>query len=856
MEVVGMDPDNNAATREQHGLVDTSVGHRSDVSKSSDRKPSTLVAPPTARQSRWAKRVAGLVIAATVGTVGTCGAWQVYRASAGTPKPALEEDPWHRGHRVLDRHGKVLRELTSSLGARGHELRREQIGDRLIAATLVSEDSEFYAHDGVDRAAIARALKQNIAHGRLVSGASTITQQLVKLLDTRGVPQARGIADKLREAARAQNLERLLGKDEILVAYMNRLPYGHGLTGPDAAAKGYFGVACSDLSWAQAAFMAVLPRAPSYLDPYRHVERVRLRQKALLRALAEAGKLTTVELQRALNEPITLQPLAHPFLAPHLVEHLRIHGILADKQVTTTSLDGGLQADVEGLTRNHLAELVAAGAQDAAVIVLDNTTGEVLTYVGSADFHDPVISGQVDMIQARRQPGSTLKPFVYAMAFENGRTAADVLADVPTRFVESHGTTYTPANYSRSFEGPISAREALAGSLNVPAVRLASEFKDGTLLDRLHRLGFASLDESAQYYGLALALGSGEVKMVELARAYLALARGGSLIDVQFTRAEGPPHGGTQVFSPEVAAMVSEVLADPLARIRGMHGRGPFVLPYPVAVKTGTSSGHRDTWAVGYTHERTVAVWVGNANGQATVNLTGASGAGPLFASVMKRAMEDVEGRQPLWDPALLASAEVCPLSGKRPGPACAEHTTRMFIHDHLPSETCSMHVHVAPAKATGHDGLPWRCSAQGGQRAALFPSEYEEWLAMYVSDGHGFEPGGPLWYPRTRVQNCQDDGDDLPQLIIREPVAGSVYNLGYVADTDKQVIEVRATVEGPEHSRPEEVVFVVDGKDIARSSWPYRAQIAATPGDHELLVRPADPSLAIRLGSVMFSVR
>ncbi|MGB1013544.1 MAG: transglycosylase domain-containing protein, partial [Nannocystaceae bacterium] len=407
------------------------------MSKSNNRTSSVLVSPPPARPSRWPKRFAGLVIAATVAIVGTCGAWQVYRASAGTPKPALEQDPWHRGHRVLDRDGNLLRELTSSLGARGHELGREQVGARLIAATLMSEDREFYKHDGVDRAAIARAVKQNIAHGRLVSGASTITQQLVKLLDTRGVPQARGISDKLREAARAQNLERLLDKDEILVAYMNRLPYGHGLTGPDAAARGYFGVASSDLSWAQAAFMAVLPRAPSFLDPYRHIERVRLRQKALLRALADAGELTSVELQRSLAEPIELQPLAHPFLAPHLVEHLRIHDLFSDGQETTTSLDSGLQADVEGLTRTHLAELVAAGAQDAAVIVLDNATGEVLTYVGSADFHDPVISGQVDMVQARRQPGSTLKPFVYAMAFENGRTAADPLADVPTRFVES-----------------------------------------------------------------------------------------------------------------------------------------------------------------------------------------------------------------------------------------------------------------------------------------------------------------------------------------------------------------------------------------------------------------------------------
>lgn len=809
------------------------------------------------KKTRWRHRLAGLAIAGTVGSVLTCGGWQVYRASAGDPETALSHDTWHRGHRVLDRHGTLLRELTSDQGARGHELTREQIGARLLKATLVSEDREFYQHDGVDRAAIFRALKQNIANRRLVSGASTITQQLVKLLDTQGVPQARGIDDKLREAARAQNLERLLEKDEILVAYMNRLPYGHGFTGPDAAAKGYFGVSANDLSWAQAAFLAVLPRAPSYLDPYRNFGRAHLRQQALLQALHRHGHLTTGEVKRALAEPIELQPLRHPFLAPHLVEHMRMqHTFDNTDQQTHTSLDAKLQADIEGLTRTHVAQLAAKGANDAAVLVIDNNTGEVLAYVGSADFHNDEIFGQVDMVQARRQPGSTLKPFVYAMAFEKGHTAADVLADVPTRFVESHGATYTPENYNRNFEGPIPAREALAGSLNIPAVRLASELQDGALLDRLHKLGFASLDQPAEHYGLALALGSGEVRMFELARAYMSLARGGSLIDLRLTKTDRPPVAGTQVFSPEVAAMISEVLADPLARIRGMHGRGPFVLPYPVAVKTGTSSGHRDTWAVGYTHERTVAVWLGNADGRPTVELTGASGAGPLFAAAMKRAMEDVEGREPLWEPSLLASAEICPMSGKRPGPACHEHATRMFIHDKLPTETCDMHAHVSPAKAVGPEGLPWKCDPQGKRRATLFAPEYDEWLAMYVADGIGPELGQSMWHPRARVRDCVVDGGDLPELSIVEPVAGAVYNVGYVTDADRQVIDVRATFLGPETERPREVVFVVNGSEKARSTWPYRAQLPATVGDHELLVRPADEQQTIRLGSVMFSVR
>lgn len=800
------------------------------------------------RARRWLLR---LSLGAAAATTVTCATWSYVRTTVGEPSERIA-DAWHTGHRVLDRDGQVLRELTSDLELRGQPLLLADVGKRLVQSTLTSEDAAFYDHHGVDRAAIARAMSQNLRHGRMVSGASTITQQLVKLLDSRGRPQARSITGKLSEAARAQNLEDVLTKDEILQEYLNRLPYGHGLVGPEAAARAYFGVASKDLSWAQAAFLAVLPRAPSYLDPYTHQDRVVLRQRALLSALHDQHHLTDLEHRRAIDEPIVLHPLAHPFLAPHLVNTLIAEDRLSPGTATLTTIDAGLQRDLEGLVRTHLASLAGRGASDAAAIVVDNTTGEVLAYVGSADFHDVSIDGQVDMARARRQPGSTLKPFVYALAFADGHTAAEMTADVETSFIEPGGT-YTPANFDRTFEGPIPLREALAGSLNIPAVRLAHEVGTTKLLALLHDLGFASLTEPADHYGLALALGSGEVELRELAAAYATLARGGAHTPLRFTATHGTlgmPQDGARVLPRSVAALVTEVLSDPLARVRGLHGRGPFSMMYPVAVKTGTSSGYRDTWTAGYTHERTVAVWLGNADSAPTVQLTGASGAGPLFADIMERSMRDVPSRAPLWDPAQLVAVDVCPLSGLPAGPACDEHVTRRFAHDHLPEGTCDLHHHVVRDQAAPA-GL--RCDPAGRGVAVLLPPAFDTWLSQRTDSP---DPFGRPWLPRTRVPGCADPAALVPTVRVSEPAPGSIYALGLAG---RQTIEIRAELaQGGEPAARDlgDVEFVVDGKVWARSAWPYKTRIPATPGDHEVLARPANQALAARLEPTQFSVR
>jgi penicillin-binding protein 1C len=816
--------------------------------------PSAAAAPPApSRRRRW-RWWAAVALAVLVGGAWLSWAalWTWLRAEVDRPREALADD-WFSGHRVLDRHGRLLRELPGEHGRRGQPLPLPQLGERIVTATRVSEDQRFFEHDGTDGLAVARAVGQNVRHGRLVSGASTITQQLVKLLDTRGEPHERTTWVKLREAARAENLDAALDKHEILEAYLHRLPYGHGLVGPEAAARGYFGVAARDLSWAQAAYLAVLPRAPSHLDPLRHPERVEPRQRALLHALHAAGELSEHDLRRALAEPVTPRAPVRPFLAPHLVQTLRAEGRLAAGPVTTTTLELPLQTDIEGLVRTHMAAMVSAGASDAAVLVIDNATAEVLAYVGSADFHDPEISGQIDMARAPRQPGSTLKPFVYALAWQAGRSPLELLPDVPTRFREGPGHTYAPHNYHGRFGGPVPARQALAESLNVPAVRLAAELPAGALLDALRRLGLRSLREPAEHYGLALALGSGEVGLRELAEAYVALARGGEHRPLR-VRLDDPLGPTTRVLDPAAAAAVTEALTDPLARARLLPpGHRPFDIGYPVALKTGTSTGHRDAWTAGYTRERTVAVWIGNADGRAMHEVTGAGGAGPLFADVMRRAMRDVPTRAPLYEPGLLEPVEVCALSGHRPGPACEHTVTRRLAAAHVPDEPCALHVHartVATPRPLG--ASPLACDPGGDVVVAVLPAAYTAWLDEHPVGAPGLDPYGTPWLAAERVPGCAPEGRRAV-LAITEPSDGAVIWSGQADD----VVVLRAELRGST-ANAGPVELVVDGEVVARTHWPYEALVELPRGDHEVharLVAQTGPA-PIETPRVRFSVR
>jgi penicillin-binding protein 1C len=763
--------------------------------------------------------------------------WRIVRACAGAPD--LSDVSWTEGTRVLARDGRLLGERPSPEGLRGRTTKIDDVSPRLVAATIASEDRRFWDHDGVDRRALLRAATSFLAHGRIVSGGSTITQQLVKRSDHRGKPRPRTVAAKLREIARAQNLEANVDKRTILEAYLNRLDYGRGLAGPESAAQGYFGLRAADLSLAQSALLAVLPRAPSALDPYRHRDRAVMRQKALLARMYDDGTITREDRDRALAEALVLRdPREHrPFVAPHVVLRDRAAGPM------TTTLDFDLQRDVEALVQSHRARIEGFGATNAAVVVVDVATGEILAEVGSASWGDTRISGAIDLVRAKRQPGSTLKPFVYARSFERGVSPMQMLADVPTDL-----GAYAPENFDGTFVGPVSAREALGGSLNVPAVRLAHDLGANELVDTLRRSGL-SLSAGAKRYGLSIALGSGEVTPRELAEAYTTLARGGEHVALR-ERATDPAATPERVFDAAAIAEIDDTLSDPIARIRGLRTRGPFELPFPTAIKTGTSTAYRDAWTAGYTHERAVVVWVGNADGSPTKKLTGSVGAGPLFFDVMKRAMRDVTTRAPLYDPALMEEADVCPLSGHRAGPACADHVHRRFIRGHAPVATCTLHQ-FAVARSAPAGEPAFRCDPQGAQRIVLLPTAFAFWLSERPLGVPGADAHGIPWFLASRVPGCAPSSGEEPRIVVVEPRDGSV--LASARDA-ADALEIAVETRGLPAAEPLEVV--VDGRIAMRLDAPYRSRMPIARGDHVVEVRPLDGQRPALLGRAQVSVR
>lgn len=538
--------------------------------------------------------------------------------------------------RLLDRNGALLREVLSDEGGRCRWVKLEDVSPHLLRATIAAEDKLFFLHRGVNVLSMLRAILQNLRHGEVVSGASTITQQLVRNL----YPGRRNVWVKFREVWLALRLERTLSKQEILVQYINRISYGNQAYGIEAASRLYLDKPSSQLSLAEAAFLAAIPRSPTQLNPYRALGAVKKRQVDILVKMSELGLITEAERDRARTEELCLLPATDRFRAPHFCDFVLGQVPPADRKdlsVIGTTLDYKLQQKIEILLKNDLTAMEGRGIGNGAVVVLDNSNGEVLSLVGSRDFFDDVHDGQVNGVLALRQPGSTLKPFTYGLALENGLTAASLIDDSPAQFraVEGH---YRPQNYDRHYHGLISLRAALACSYNIPAVAVLQAIGTDLLYRRLQSVGFEGLKQDPGYYGVGLTLGNGEVSLLELARAYSALARQGLYIRekpfIRLVRKDGKetpapnPEAAERVFSPQVAYIITNILADQDARTPSFGYHNPLSFPFPVAAKTGTSKDFRDNWTLGYSSRYTVGVWVGNFDGEPMHNVSGSAAVG------------------------------------------------------------------------------------------------------------------------------------------------------------------------------------------------------------------------------------
>jgi penicillin-binding protein 1C len=569
----------------------------------------------------------------------------------------------------LDRNGLALGTILGRDDRHTVAVPLTRVAPAFLQAMLATEDRRFTAHGALDPMTAARAALVALRNRRLPAGASTISMQLARQL----VPVAPGIVGKLTEFAVAQRLENGLSKAQILEAYVNRAPMGSNLYGVEAAARTYFGVDAARLDLAQAALLAGLPNDPVGLDPYAHPAAARARQRLVLARMRHAGFISTEDERRAATEHLAFAaPQSGIVAAAHFLFFLAPR-VAPEREIVRTTLDRSLQRFVEAQLRDVVAALAARDVHHAAAIVIDNRTDEVLAYAGSPDYFADANAGRNDGVQALRQPGSTLKPFLYELALERRAIRpTTILADVPVAYAIPGARLYRPSDYAERFAGPVRPRIALADSLNVPAVRVLERIGVPAFLERLHDLGFAHLRRTADYYGLGLTLGGGEVSLYELARAYACAARGGAPVALVTTLDQSvaaDAAGGARPGNP-AWSWVTDVLADPAARAAAFGTNSILGLPFPAAVKTGTSSDFRDTWTAGFSRDYTVAVWAGNFDGRPMRGISGVTGAAPLWSRIMLHlaAVREPGAFDP---PAGYRKAAICAVTGTRPVSGC-----------------------------------------------------------------------------------------------------------------------------------------------------------------------------------------
>ena len=561
------------------------------------------------------------------------------------------------GRLVLAADGLALGQTGQPHRLQAPLLRPEQIPPLVEAAALAAEDRRFFSHPGVDPLALARALWQNLSAGRVVSGGSTITMQLARLLH----PAPRTLGGKLREMLRALRLEAGLSKREILCAYLNRAPFGGPMVGLGSACLRLWDQPPGRLSPAQAALLMSLPQDPARLLRAAQRPRLQTRRNHVLAAMAQAGALSPAALARASVAPLDLdRPRREGPPAPHFLTALAARLPARAPREVATFLDRDLQLALDSLVARVCAQGWERGLRQAAILVLDNRDLSVKAWVGSPDFA-ALPHGQVDGVLARRQPGSALKPFLYALALDWGHELADQVEDEPLA-LRVAGGSFRPLDYDGQTRGRVSLRVALASSLNLPALRLTRLMGPPALLQALRDLGFA-LPLAAQHYGLGLSLGDGEVSLLEMTQAYAALARGGEFAPARLWQGQKPALSH-RVFSPAACRLVADVLADDRARASGFGRHGVLELPFPAAVKTGTSQNHRDNWCLGFTSAYTVGVWAGNFSGAPMVGLSGVEGAAPLWRQAMLLLHHQSPGELPPWP----AGVELRPLGPPGPG--------------------------------------------------------------------------------------------------------------------------------------------------------------------------------------------
>ena len=766
------------------------------------------------------------------------------------------------GIRITDRSGQVLYEVLRDQGGSQMSVPLARIPAALRQATIDTEDTRFYTNPGIDPIGLLRAVWIDLSGGETLSGGSTITQQVARnLLLSDQERSQRTLGRKLREMVLAWQITQRYSKDEILALYLNQTYYGGMTFGVEAAARTYFGKNLADLSLAECALLAGLPQAPALYNPYTDIEAARKRRTAVLELMQKNNDIDPASLKRADEEPIRLSAAPYPLQAPHFVMLVRsqVDHLFTPEDITAsgglvvrTTLNLAWQHAAEQAVARQLAYLAQQGdtspahnVNNAAVVALDPKRGEVLVMVGSPDFFDRQHNGAVNMAVALRQPGSALKPFIYARAFDPFRpgpwTAATMILDVTTHFHTRDGRVYTPADFDRQEHGPVLARQALASSLNIPAVATLDHIGMDSALNFLRQVGLGSLGQ-LQDNDISLALGGGEVSLMDLTSAYGALANGGlqlapqTILDIRdgkgVLRYQAAQPSPRRVMDARVAWLISDILSDDNARSLGFQAHSVLNLDRPAAVKTGTTTNFHDNWTVGYTPELAVGVWVGNAGQEPMRDVTGLSGAGPIWHAVMRDLLAG-QPRSTFEQPPGMQQVEVCALSGLLPTPLCPNTQKEWFIDGTAPVQNDTTYRSVEIDSKTG---LLAAADTPLQDRLHLTALDLPPQAAPWAR-----QRGLLLWSDLLAgAASAPTSQSSETGLVMLAPAGGAVYTLTSKLPLQDQQLRIEAA--GGRLTGP--VSIFLDGVRLAQAAAPpYQAWWTLALGQHHIWAQAQDSS-------------
>ncbi len=762
--------------------------------------------------------------------------------------------------RITDRNGRLLYDILPEQGGRHSVLSFNNIPQCMKDATIAVEDKNFYSNPGIDFEGILRALWIDIRGGETIAGGSTITQQVARnLLLNQNERYERTLRRKLRETILAWELTQKYPKNDILALYLNQVNYGGMAYGIEAAAQTYFGKDASDLILPECALLAGLPQAPGLYDPFTNPDLAKQRQQVVLGLMESQNYITHQQRLETESAPLSYNPAPYPIEAPHFIwlvkdqlNALFSSGKLNPNQSLTvrTTLDLNDQQLAGQIVTRHIEAFepkpneINHNVNNAALVILDPHNGEILALVGSAGYFDSPIDGALDMATSPRQTGSAFKPFIYALALDPNQpdpwTAATSLLDVSTTFITHNGQPYTPVDYDGLEHGPVSVREALASSLNIPAVRTLQKVGIENTINLANHLGITSLGDP-QDYDLSLVLGGGEVSLLQLSTAYASLANGGyytgnySILDIRdadgnllYTQDKTPP---LQAFDPRVVWLISDILSDDQAREIGFGLNSTLKIDHTAAVKTGTTTNFHDNWTIGYTPDLLVGVWVGNSNYEAMHDVTGVTGAAPIWNETMRGLLAG-KPDEPFIRPDGMKQVEVCDLSGLLPTPACPYTRTEWFINGTEPTQTDIYYQQVwidALTNSLANDLTP--PDRRKSIIALNLPVEAQPWARAQ---------GLPLlvdYQQNTDSQNAitqNASGQNANGLMLISPTPNTTYRITPDLNLSAQQLSVEAVA----NQSFSKVTIYADGNPLQTfANPPYQTWWILSAGQHQFWV-------------------